>query len=146
MSQDFHLNCLRAEPPEPGVGTLSFILRRPLALRGPDPDRITVMTEGQLLYAEHVDCVQTALARHLHGTCNQSDLRFGIATLLGLIDIAGEPDLSGDVERAVSIYSHAIALVRITYGWSEVADVSGQGFFRDICLGGLAYALASQED
>jgi len=146
MSQDFHLNCLRAEPPEPGVGTLSFLLRRPLALRGPDPDQITVMTEGQLLYAEHVDCVQTALVRHLHGTCDQSGFRFGVATLLGLTDLAGELDLSGDVERAVNIYSHAIALVRITYGQSEAADVSDQGFFRNVSLGGLPYALASQED
>lgn len=113
MNATFHLDCLRDEPPEPGPGKLVFILRLPLAVRGPAPGEITVMLEGEPLYVERVPCMRAALQAHLSGPLPQSAFRRGIIALLGFGPENYASGASADLEGTVDLYSKAICFVRL---------------------------------
>lgn len=144
MNTTFHLQCLRDAPPEPGPGTLTFMLRRPLALRGPHPDEITVLVKGQTLFNDTVACVREALALHLDGPTEQSGFRQGVAALLGVSELSGDPDWTASVERAIGIYSGKIAVVRILYDEPACEGPVNDGLFNRMRAEGLSLELAGE--
>lgn len=85
-AQAGHAACWRAHPPEvaPGVPVrLSMLTRIALAVDHLDPDRRLHLSSGAVLCDETTSAVADRLRLHLEGHVGASDLRSGVAALLG---------------------------------------------------------------
>ena len=86
-AQAGHAACWRAHPPEvaPGVPMrLSMLTRVALVVNRPDATPTVHLPPGAIIYDETTSAVGDCLHLHLQGLADGSDLRFGVAALLGL--------------------------------------------------------------
>lgn len=92
----FHPACLRGGELPTAPGRALFKLRKGIAVRGPAKDELSILTEGELMFAEASSrSVHEVLARHLRGPVTGSVLRKGVCRLIGV-----EAATCGNVEEA----------------------------------------------
>ncbi len=83
---------MRAESMAKGPGEVLVVMDRPLHLQGPGANRTITLAPGDILFSElDADDVAGAVDRYLQGSFHESDLRFGVALILGLKGLIGEP-------------------------------------------------------
>lgn len=88
----FGTRCMRAESMATGPGEVVVVMDRPLHLQGPGANRTITLSPGDILFSElDADDVAGAVDRYLQGRFHESDLRFGVALILGLDGLIGEP-------------------------------------------------------
>lgn len=88
----FGTRCMRAESMAKGPGEVVVVMDRPLHLQGPGANRTITLGPGDILFSElDADNVAGAVDCHLQGRFHESDLRFGVALILGLEGLIGEP-------------------------------------------------------
>lgn len=75
-----------------GPGEVVVVMDRPLQLQGPGMDRSITLGPGDILFSDlDTDDVAGAVEYYLRGKFDQSDLRFGVALILGLEGVMADP-------------------------------------------------------
>lgn len=81
----FGTRCMRVEPVAIGPGEVVVVMDRTLRLQGSEASRTITLDPGHILFSDlDADDVASTIHRHLRGKAHDSDLRFGVALILGL--------------------------------------------------------------
>ena len=102
----FGTRCMRAESLAKGPGEVAIVMDRPLHLQGPEANRAITLGPGDILFSDlDADDVASAVDRYLPGRFQDSDLRFGVALILGLEGLIGEPAMvTSEHERLIDAW------------------------------------------
>lgn len=99
----FHTHCLQEDATlvPPGSGAFAAILRTQWRIFGPSDVGVICLPAGTpLLGAGYVDSLSNAVHGHLHGDITASDLRLGVAMLIGREPAEGTDHPSEVIIRA----------------------------------------------
>lgn len=132
----FHTYCLQEDPSlvPPGSGAFAAILRSEFRIHGPgDVGVISLPAGTPLLGAAHVDSLSNAVRGHLHGDITASDLRLGVAMLIGRAPAEGighpfEAIVRAEIDGWLGANTAFVFWPRV----SGVADPKADGFFAGV--------------
>ena len=132
----FHTHCLQEDLSlvPPGPGAFAAILRTEFRIHGPGDTGVTSLPPGTpLLGSGHVDSLSSAVHGHLHGDITASDLRLGVAMLIGHepaegIDHPFEAIIRAEIDDWLGANTSFVFWPRV----SGVADAQAGGFFAGV--------------
>lgn len=130
--EGFHPACLRGNLPTSAPGAVLFKLRTSIAARGPSPDELTIIMEGELMFAEaSTQSVRELLARHLCGPAVGSILRQGVCWLVGIDATtsgnAEEAAINSWIDESLLVFLQPNLAASIPSGWFNTQSRHGGG-------------------
>ncbi|KIC55950.1 hypothetical protein RM53_14020 [Brevundimonas nasdae] len=132
----FHTHCLQEDSslvPQ-GPGAFAAILRTEYRIHGPGNVEVMSLPPGTPLWGSaHVDSLSSAVHGHLHGDITVSDLRLGVAILIGRepaegIDHPFEAIIRAEIDGWLGANTAFVFWPRVR----SVGDAQADGFFASV--------------